>query len=186
MRHALRLLLPVLSASLLLAACGGGKSSSSGTSGGASSSGGSSASVNTASNSKLGQTVLVNGQGLTLYHLTAETGGKFICTGSCESLWHPLTVAPGSKPSGGAGSLSLVKRPDGASQVAYKGMPLYTFAQDKSPGEANGQGFKDVGTWTAIMVSQGSASGAGGSAPAQSGGSGSGGSGGSGSGGSGY
>jgi predicted lipoprotein with Yx(FWY)xxD motif len=106
-----------------------------------------------ARNAKLGQTVLVDGQGLTLYHLTAETGGKFVCTGSCESLWHPLTVSPGSKPSGNAGSLSLVKRPDGASQVAYKGLPLYTFAEDKGSGEANGQGVKDVGTWTAVVAS---------------------------------
>jgi len=32
-------------------------------------------------------------------------------------------------------------------------MPLYTFAQDQKPGDAGGQGIKDVGTWTAVTVS---------------------------------
>jgi len=67
----------------------------------------------------------------------------------------------------------FVKRPDGTMQVAYKGMPLYTFAQDKAPGEANGQGIKDVGTWTAIVVSapasSGGGGGTGGSSPAETG-----------------
>jgi hypothetical protein len=50
------------------------------------------------------------------------------------------------------GSLSTVKRADGTVQVTYKGMPLYTFAQDHAPGEANGEGLKDVGTWKAITT----------------------------------
>ena len=52
----------------------------------------------------------------------------------------------------GAKSLSLVKRPDGRRQVAYKGGPLYTFDEDKKPGDMNGNGFKDVGTWHVIAV----------------------------------
>jgi hypothetical protein len=37
-------------------------------------------------------------------------------------------------------------------------MPLYTFAQDRSPGEANGQGIKDVGTWKAVTAKTGTSS----------------------------
>ena len=51
-------------------------------------------------------------------------------------------------------SLGTVKRPDGTEQVTYKGMPLYTFAQDRAAGEANGQGIKDVGTWRAVSASK--------------------------------
>jgi Secreted repeat of unknown function len=40
--------------------------------------------------------------------------------------------------------------------VTYKGAPLYTFAADQ-PGEAKGQGIKDVGTWSAVTVSSSSA-----------------------------
>jgi len=67
-------------------------------------------------------------------------------------VWHPLTVAAGSTPAG-VSSLATVKRPDGSVQVTYKGTPLYTFAQDQSPGQAHGQGVKDVGTWSAVTVS---------------------------------
>jgi predicted lipoprotein with Yx(FWY)xxD motif len=117
--------------------------------------------VKTASLPAAGGTVLVNSAGLTLYHLSAEQNGKFICTGaSCEALWHPL-VAGAGRP-GGVESLGTVKRPDGSEQVTYKGMPLYTFAQDTKPGDAKGQGFKDVGTWMAVAV--GSSSGGGGAA----------------------
>jgi predicted lipoprotein with Yx(FWY)xxD motif len=100
-----------------------------------------------------GKTILVNRRGLTLYHLSVERKGHFICTTSgCLALWHPLVVAHGTTPTG-AKSLSTVKRPDGRTQVAYKGGPLYTFAQDHKPGDMKGNGFKDVGTWRVVTVS---------------------------------
>ena len=37
-------------------------------------------------------------------------------------------------------------------QVTYNGMHLCTFAQDHAAGETNGQGVKDVGTWTVITT----------------------------------
>jgi predicted lipoprotein with Yx(FWY)xxD motif len=98
-----------------------------------------------------GKTVLVNNAGRTLYTLSAETNGRFICTGSCLSTWHPLTVRKGQKPSG-AKSLGTVKRSNGQVQVTYKGRPLYTFAGDTKRGDAKGEGFKDVGTWHAAVV----------------------------------
>ena len=162
MPSVVKLLVPALAASLTLAACG----SSSGTSSQASSapasttaSNGESATVvKTASNTTLGATVLVDAQGMTLYSLSGEQNGKFICTSSaCTQVWHPLS-APAGTPSGSVGSLGTVKRPDGTEQVTYKGMPLYTFTQDQSPGEAKGQGIKDVGTWTVVRTSAKSAS----------------------------
>ena len=99
-----------------------------------------------------GRTILVNRNGMTLYHLSVERRGHFICTtGACLAEWHPLVVARGVTPTG-VKSLSLVKRPDGRRQVAYKGGPLYTFDEDKKPGDTNGNGFKDVGTWHVIAV----------------------------------
>jgi predicted lipoprotein with Yx(FWY)xxD motif len=159
MRHLLRLSLPALAVSVLLAACG--SSSSSNTTSAAAtnqpaaqtSSSSSSAIVKTASNSTLG-TILVNSQGMTLYHLSGEQNGKFICTSSaCLGVWHPLIAPSSGTPSGEVGSLGTVKRPDGTVQVTYKGTPLYTFAQDKQAGETNGQGIKDVGTWSAVTTS---------------------------------
>ena len=98
------------------------------------------------------KTILVNRRGLTLYHLSVERKGHFICTTSaCLAVWHPLVVAHGKTPTG-AKSLSTVKRPDGRTQVAYKGGPLYTFAEDEKPGDVEGNGFKDVGTWHIVTV----------------------------------
>jgi predicted lipoprotein with Yx(FWY)xxD motif len=100
-----------------------------------------------------GKTILVNRRGLTLYHLSVERKGHFICTDStCLSLWKPIVVKKGTTPTG-AKSLSTVKRPDGRFQVAYKGGPLYTFAEDHKPGDMKGNGFKDVGTWRVVTVS---------------------------------
>jgi predicted lipoprotein with Yx(FWY)xxD motif len=162
MRPALKFLLPALASSLALAACGSSSSSSQSvsqaaatpaTGTAAASGGGSGALVKSAANATLGSAVLVNSQGMTLYRLSGEQGGKFICTSSaCLQVWHPLT-ATSATPGGSVGSLGTVTRPDGTEQVTYKGMPLYTFTGDQAAGDAKGQGLKDVGTWTAITVS---------------------------------
>ena len=99
-----------------------------------------------------GKTLLVNRRGMTLYHLSVERRGHFICTTSaCLEEWHPLVVARGMQPSG-AKSLTVVKRPDGRRQVAYKGGPLYTFDEDHKPGDVKGDGFRDVGVWHVVTV----------------------------------
>jgi predicted lipoprotein with Yx(FWY)xxD motif len=103
--------------------------------------------VGTAMNAKLGTTILVDRRGLTLYNLSVERNGRFICTSqACLALWHPLTVPKGTTPAG-TSRLSTVRRPDGRRQVTYRGAPLYTFIQDHTRGEIKGNGFKDVGVW---------------------------------------
>ncbi|MGN6275942.1 MAG: COG4315 family predicted lipoprotein [Solirubrobacterales bacterium] len=108
-----------------------------------------------AENATLNETILVTMKGKTLYSLSAETKGRFICTGSCLALWKPLVVPAGVKPMGPV-TLGTRKRPDGRTQVTYKGLPLYSFNGDSKPGEANGQGMKDVGTWHAAKVKKSS------------------------------
>ena len=108
--------------------------------------------VMTATNKTLDKKILVNRKGMTLYSLSVERNGKFICTGACLSLWKPLTIAKGAVATGVA-HLSTVKRPDGRRQVAYRGGPLYTFVQDKRAGDVKGNGFKDVGVWRVATVS---------------------------------
>ena len=103
--------------------------------------------VRTVSNKTLGTTILVDRRGRSLYTLSAETHGRFICTTTCLSLWTPLVVAHGTKPTG-ARLLATIRRPDdGATQVTYRGRPLYTFIKDTKPGDVKGNGFKDVGVW---------------------------------------
>ena len=109
--------------------------------------------VKTAKNAKLGSTILVTLGGRSLYSLSAERNGRFICTDTtCLSLWKPLRVPRGSTPAGVKG-LSLVTRPDHTRQVAYKGGPLYTFTGDRKAGDVRGNGFRDVGVWGVVRIS---------------------------------
>jgi predicted lipoprotein with Yx(FWY)xxD motif len=101
-----------------------------------------------------GRTLLTTTAGRTLYSLSAEKHGKFVCTeaSGCTGIWHPLTVAAGITPKGPA-KLGTIKRPEGTTQVTYRGLPLYTFAGDKKRGQMKGDGLKDVGTWHPATVS---------------------------------
>ncbi len=102
----------------------------------------------------LGKTVLTTNRGRTLYSLSAETRGRFICTDpGCLATWKPLTVPKGVRPLGPV-ALSTRTRPDGRTQVTYKGLPLYSFNGDVKQGEANGEGIKDVGTWHAAKTAK--------------------------------
>jgi predicted lipoprotein with Yx(FWY)xxD motif len=91
--------------------------------------------------------------GRTLYSLSVEHHGKFVCTmaSGCLAIWHPLTVAAGVMPKGPV-ALGTVRRPEGDLQVTYKGRPLYTFGGDKKAGQTKGEGLKDVGIWHAASV----------------------------------
>jgi predicted lipoprotein with Yx(FWY)xxD motif len=95
-----------------------------------------------------GRTLLTTTSGHTLYSLSAERHGKFICTeaSGCTAIWHPLTIAAGVTPQGPV-KLGTIRRPEGTVQVTYRGLPLYTFTADKKRGQVKGDGLKDVGTW---------------------------------------
>ena len=118
------------------------------------SSGASARLVTTAKNTTLGKRVLVDRKGRTLYSLSVERRGRYVCkTASCLAFWKPLVVRTGTKPTGVAG-LATVRRPDGRIQVTYRGRPLYTFYLDRKRGDAKGEGIKDVGTWHAASVAR--------------------------------
>jgi predicted lipoprotein with Yx(FWY)xxD motif len=100
-------------------------------------------------------TVLVNGQGQTLYMLTSEKGGKITCTqaNGCTQAW-PETLVTNGATTAKAGSgvqaslLGTVKDTSGNLEVTYNHWPLYTFSGDSGPGVAKGQGLTSFGgTW---------------------------------------
>ena len=105
--------------------------------------------------------VLVDVSGMTVYTPEQEASGRIVCTGSCTTIWLPVTVPAGSKPVAGSGvtaTLATVKRADGTTQVTAAGRPLYTFSLDKSPGSAGGNGATDSFdgthfTWHAVAPS---------------------------------
>jgi predicted lipoprotein with Yx(FWY)xxD motif len=114
--------------------------------------------VNSASNAKLGQTVVVNGHGLTLYSLTPETTHHLLCkSAECFKRWPPFTVRS-SKTTlkagpGVQGSLKLLRRASNKFQVTLRGKPLYRYAEDHAKGDANGQSIESFGgTWHAVSA----------------------------------
>ncbi len=140
-------------------AYGGGGSSASETSGGsakaaagtATSRG--SATVTSASVPKLGR-VLVDSRGFTLYDFHKDKGAKSACYEACAANWPPLTTegSPGAGEGAMASKLGTTKRSDGTMQVTYAGHPLYTYAGDSKPGEANGNDVDAFGgEWYALQ-----------------------------------
>jgi predicted lipoprotein with Yx(FWY)xxD motif len=142
----------VAAAALLIAACG---SSGSGSSSTPAKSPSGSALVNSASTASLGN-LSVGPNGHTLYEFKKDTGAASACSGACASEWPPLTTSGKLTSSGDVpmASLKTVKRDDGKLQVTLDGHPLYYFAGDSAPGQANGQGLDDFGaSWWALSPS---------------------------------
>ena len=91
--------------------------------------------------------VLVDADGMTLYMFDQDTNGEAAstCTGGCAESW-PLLTVDGDPTAGDevSAALTTFERDDGSTQVAAAGWPLYYFASDEAPGDANGQGVNDV------------------------------------------
>lgn len=86
---------------------------------------------------------------LTLYVFTRDTkdAGTSVCNDDCATAWPPLLAdSPDAvaKGDGVTGTVTIITRDDGESQVAYNGMPLYYFQNDTAAGQTNGQGLNDV------------------------------------------
>jgi len=131
--------------------------------------------IDSASNSKLGENVLVSSQGRTLYTLTPETAHHLLCKSSeCLKFWPPVTVPSSSTKvklaSGVHGHVGILHRSNGKLQVTLNGRPLYRFAADHASGEVNGQNFKSFGgTWRVLSDSGSPSAKAPGESPAPAG-----------------
>jgi predicted lipoprotein with Yx(FWY)xxD motif len=143
---------------IVAAGCGGGSQVA--TSGSAYGAGSGSATARTATvstrSTKLG-TVLVDGQGRTLYLFEKDKGTASSCTGACASVWPPLTTSGKDLAGRGvsAGKLGSVKRADGKTAVTYAGHPLYSYAGDAKPGDTKGQGLDQFGAEWYVLAPSG-------------------------------
>lgn len=160
-------------AALVVAGCGGGGSSSSSSqtstaSAEAPAEGSKPKPVKAAPNAEEGTTfvslgnvdalgmVLVDSKGMTLYDFHKDQGTESSCYGECAKAWPPLLTEGEPQPSNGASAsqLGTTERKDGTTQVTYAGHPLYGFAGDKKPGEANGNDITEFGAeWYALTGS---------------------------------
>jgi predicted lipoprotein with Yx(FWY)xxD motif len=100
-----------------------------------------------------GTTVLTNTKGFTLYWFAPDTPTMSKCYGTCAAYWPPVTGTATAGP-GVTGTLSTIKRTNGATQVTYDGHPLYTYVGDTAPGQANGNDINlNGGFWHEITAS---------------------------------
>jgi predicted lipoprotein with Yx(FWY)xxD motif len=148
---------PIGAAALIATAC----SSASHTTSPASSSSGAASAASASSMTVKTQTgplgsYLADGSGRALYLFASDTSSTSSCSGTCATLWPPLTAkGPVSAKEGASGTdITTITRPDGTKQVTYAGHPLYYFAGDSGAGQTSGQGVNEFGAlWWLVAPS---------------------------------
>ena len=93
---------------------------------------------------------LTSFDGMTLYAFAKDTPGVSTCTGDCAKNWPAYTIGVNDRLATGAlkGKLDTIKVDADTLLVTYNGAPLYFFAKDKVPGDANGQNVGNV--WAVV------------------------------------
>jgi len=86
-------------------------------------------------------TVLADAKGMTVYIYDKDTKGKSNCYSECDEYWPPVKATAEDKP---VGDLTIIKRTDGTLQWTDGGKPLYTFVNDKKPGDVAGDNKDNV------------------------------------------
>lgn len=112
--------------------------------------------LSTRNDPKLGE-IVIDRNGMTVYRFLKDTQWPMStkCTGACLEKWPVVSPVDekdtkgidlqGSTPTQG---YVVFNRPDGLKQQSIDCVPIYTFANDKKPGDTNGQGVG--GTWFAV------------------------------------
>ena len=107
-------------------------------------------------------TILVDGNGRTLYLFAKDQPNQSACAGACAAAW-PVDQTSGTPKAGSGATASLlgtITRSDGSTQVTYNKHPLYYFARDSGAGQQNGQGIDAFGAKWFVVTPAGSAAGA--------------------------
>jgi predicted lipoprotein with Yx(FWY)xxD motif len=104
-------------------------------------------------------TILVDGQGRTLYLFAQDTGSASTCTGDCSSDWPPVPVSGTPTATGGASTaaLGVTAGANGIRQLTYSGHPLYYFVADAKAGQTRGQAIDEFGAKWYVLDSTGAA-----------------------------
>jgi predicted lipoprotein with Yx(FWY)xxD motif len=103
--------------------------------------------------------VMARADGIVVYTYGKDKkGGAPTCTGSCASVWAPVTGMPKAGPADNfPGTFGLVTGAGGTKQITYNGYPLYTYVGAPIL-STKGNGID--GVWHVIKLSQSDISGA--------------------------
>lgn len=85
--------------------------------------------------------VYTDQNGMTLYTFDKDEAGKSNCDAGCLAKWPAFKADEGAM---AEGDWSVVDASDGTKMWAYKGKPLYTWVDDKQPGDMSGDGVGGV------------------------------------------
>lgn len=90
----------------------------------------------------------VDRDGFTLYTFEndrndtdGDGAGDSDCNGACAATWPPLYAEAGATD---WGDFTVIERDDSTRQWAFKGLPLYFFANDTAAGDTNGEGIGNI------------------------------------------
>lgn len=98
--------------------------------------------------------VLTDHRGFAVYGVAGESIDTVVCTAGCLRTWIPVEPRSGGVDAPLADAdYSVFRRPDGQDQVAYRGIPVYTWTGDDRVGITGGAGV--AGTWFAITETGG-------------------------------
>jgi predicted lipoprotein with Yx(FWY)xxD motif len=101
--------------------------------------------------------VMTTSSGMTVYVYDRDTAGRSTCYDTCAEYWPPVYAPDGAAPTSG---LALITRGDGRVQWATSdGKPLYTFVNDRVPGDIRGN--NTDGSWHVVAAGYGSTDGSG-------------------------
>ena len=94
-----------------------------------------------------GGETLVTASGMTLYFQNDAAKGKKACpNGSCGNTWKVVAAPALAAP---IGEFTVVRAMDGSKQWAFRGNPLFTYANDIETGDSDG---KNVDGWSPAVV----------------------------------
>ncbi len=82
---------------------------------------------------------LTDFQGMTLYVFDKDTPGMSNCYQACATAWPPYTSGATAQSQFPA-NITVITRTDGSKQFAWKGKPLYYYANDQKQGDITGDG----------------------------------------------
>ncbi|MFD2788388.1 hypothetical protein KCTC52924_01389 [Arenibacter antarcticus] len=100
--------------------------------------------IKVANNTTFGN-ILTDSDGNSLYFFSLDTKGTSECTGGCLNVWPVFYIEDVMLNDGlDAADFTTIDRSDGSKQTAYKGWPLYYYANDTASGDTNGDAFNNV------------------------------------------